>query len=295
MWEAREMPDRIPVILDTDIGSDIDDAFALAYLLRQPRCELLGVTTVSGAVEQRAALAQVLCRAAGREDVPVHCGARTPLLYGPGQPEAPQYQAIREMEHRLDWPEATALAFLRRTVRARPGEVVLLSIGPLTNVALLLALDPEAGGLLRAWVSMAGQFANPEGESEWNSRCDPLATAIAFRSAVPRHVHVGLDVTRSCRLPAEAVRARLKGTLLELVSRMAEVWLQKREEIVFHDPLAAALLFRPDLCESRRGRVHVDEASGAMRFDAGAPGWDEVAVSVDATAFFDEYFSVFKV
>ena len=65
------MPDRIPVILDTDIGSDIDDAVCLAYLLRQQRCELLGVTTVSGETSQRAALAQVICEAADRSDVPI--------------------------------------------------------------------------------------------------------------------------------------------------------------------------------------------------------------------------------
>ena len=68
--------DRIPVLLDTDIGSDIDDAVCLAYLLRQPRCELLGVTTVSGREPRlRASLADGICRAAGRDDVPIHSGA----------------------------------------------------------------------------------------------------------------------------------------------------------------------------------------------------------------------------
>jgi purine nucleosidase len=65
---------RVPVLFDTDIGSDIDDAVALAYLLRQPRCELLGVTTATGDTGQRAALAEVICRAAGRNDVPIHAG-----------------------------------------------------------------------------------------------------------------------------------------------------------------------------------------------------------------------------
>ena len=81
--------DRIPVLLDTDIGSDIDDAVALAYLLRQPRCELVGITTVSGDVQKRAALAEVTCRAGGREDIPIHCGRRDVLLNGPGQPNVP--------------------------------------------------------------------------------------------------------------------------------------------------------------------------------------------------------------
>ncbi len=90
------MADRIPIILDTDIGSDIDDAVALAYLLRNPRCELAGVTTVTGDVAQRAACAQVLCDAVGRGDVPIHCGARNVMVMGPGQPACPQYAAIAD-------------------------------------------------------------------------------------------------------------------------------------------------------------------------------------------------------
>ena len=66
---------RIPLLFDTDIGSDIDDAVCLAYLLRQPRCELLGVTTVSGQPRARAALADAVCQAAGRRDIPIHAGS----------------------------------------------------------------------------------------------------------------------------------------------------------------------------------------------------------------------------
>src|SRR6185312_4773304 len=103
--------DRIPVVLDTDIGSDIDDAIALAYLLRQPRCELVGITVVSGDVQKRAALAEAICHAAGRPDIPIHCGHREVLNYGPGQPNVPQYDAIANKPHRMDWPENTAVQF----------------------------------------------------------------------------------------------------------------------------------------------------------------------------------------
>src|SRR5437870_13380354 len=110
---------RVPLVLDTDIGSDIDDAVALAYLLRQPRCELLGVTTVTGDVGQRAALCDVICRAAGRQDVPIHAGASPVLLLGPGQPRVPQYEAIRDRPHRRDVVPGDAVEFLRRTIRSR--------------------------------------------------------------------------------------------------------------------------------------------------------------------------------
>jgi len=152
------LAETIPILLDTDIGSDIDDAAALAYLLRQPRCELVGITTVTGDVAKRAALCQVLCDAAGKGDVPIHCGASSVLLHGPGQPAVPQYAAIESRAHRSGWPAYTAIEFMRDAIRSRPGEITLLSVGPLTNVALLFALDPEVPSLLRAWVSMAGQF-----------------------------------------------------------------------------------------------------------------------------------------
>jgi purine nucleosidase len=283
----------VPLILDTDIGSDIDDAVALAYLLAEPRCELLGITTVTGEVEKRAALAEALCRAAGRLDIPVHCGAPSVLLDGPGQPHVPQYEALRATDHRSDWPNGTAIEFMRETVRSRPGEVTLLSIGPLTNVALLFALDPEVPALLKAWVSMAGCFRLERPQGEWNSRCDPLATAIAFRHRPPRRVHVGLDVTLQCRLSAAEVRRRFEGPLLGLVLRMAESWFRERDEIVFHDPLAAALVFQPDLCIYERGNVKVEPRSGGTTFMAAPDGADQVAFGVDAPRFFEAFFAPF--
>src|SRR4051794_8540089 len=111
------MSPTVPVLVDTDIGSNVDDALALAYLLRQPRCELLGVTTVTGDVGRRAAVAEILCRSAGRGDVPVHCGAADLLLLGPGQPNVPHYDAVRHHLHRTDRPAGTAVEFLRRAVR----------------------------------------------------------------------------------------------------------------------------------------------------------------------------------
>jgi purine nucleosidase len=288
------MIDRIPVLLDTDIGSDIDDAVAVAYLLAEPRCELLGVTTVTGDVAKRAALVQVLCDAAGRPAIPIHCGAASVLLDGPGQPHVPQYEAIKDLPHRLDRPPGTAIEFLRRTIRERPGEVTLLSIGPLTNVALLFALDPEVPGLLRSWVSMAGSFGGAIGRpGEWNSRCDPLATAIAFRNQPVRRVHIGLDVTLQCRLPAAEVRQRFNGPLLGLVAKMAELWFADRQEIVFHDPLAAIAIFHEQLVGTRRGRVAADAMTGATSFSEAPDGSHEVAVSVDTDAVFEAFFAPF--
>lgn len=249
------MTERIPILFDTDIGSDIDDAVALAYLLREPRCELVGVTTVTGDTAKRSALVEIVRRAAGRDDVPVHRGAERVLLHGPGQPDVPQYDAVASRPHTLDRPPDTAVAFLRDTIRARPGEITLLTVGPLTNVALLFSLDPEIPSLLGGFVSMAGWFNNHK--PEWNATVDPLATAIAFRHPGPGHLSVGLDVTLQCRLPADDVRSRFTVPPLDVVAEMAEVWFARRSHITFHDPLAAVAVFEPDLLKTATGHVEV--------------------------------------
>ena len=294
------MANTIPVILDTDIGSDIDDAVALSYLLREPRCELLGVTTVTGDVAQRAACAEALCRAAGRPDVPIHCGVSKPLLYGPGQPNVPQYEAIRKYPHRTDWPANTAVAFLRQTIRSRPGEITLLTIGPYSNAALLFALDPEIPSLLKRLVSMAGVYYAHPLYSEWNCKVDSVATAMVYAANAPGHLSIGLDVTMQCQMPTEAVRERFKPSPLDVTLEMAEVWFRHSNLLTFHDPLAAALIFHPEICTYEAGRVDVlvdpdHEKGGTTLFtpSASADAPHTVAKTVDPNAFFETLFGVF--
>jgi purine nucleosidase len=283
--------EAIPLLLDTDIGSDIDDAIALGYLLRQPRCELLGVTTVTGDVQKRAALAEITVRAAGREDVPIHCGRREVLSFGCGQPNVPQYESVKHLPHRLDRPENTAIPFLRDTIRRRPGEVVLLSIGPFSNLALLFELDPEIPFLLRGLVSMCGRFLSAG--TEWNCVVDPVATAMVFGSDRPEHQLVGLDVTMQVTKTKEEAEQLFRGPLLGNVLLQAEGWFRNAQKITFHDPLAAALIFRPELCRFAGGQVRGSLAHGAAGATSFVPGEgpDRVATEVDAEAFFKEYFT----
>ncbi|MBV9848665.1 MAG: nucleoside hydrolase [Armatimonadetes bacterium] len=298
----------LPILLDTDIGSDIDDAVALAYLLRQPRCELLGVTTVSGESEKRAALADAVCRAGGRDDIPVHVGTDLPLLIAPLQPHAPQAEALASgrWPHRTFEADNTAINFLRQTIRARPGEITLLTIGPLTNVALLFARDPEIPSLLKGLMMMGGWFFDRP-QPEWNIRCDPHAAAMVFAAPVPHLTAVGIDVTQRCRLPADECRRRFAqaGGPLAPVAAFAEVWFRHAPEITFHDPLAAALLFEPSLCQLEEHRVAVELVS-PHRLGQTFPEWRDrhggqdtpaapphrLAASVDAEAFFRHFFEV---
>src|SRR5437867_10805365 len=151
----------VKVLLDTDIGSDIDDAVCLAYLLAQPQCELLGITTVTGEADKRAMMASALCKVADKE-IPIFPGCEKPLLVPQKQPHAPQAAALSRWPHEGNFPQGEAVQFLRQTIRRHPGEVTLLTIGPLTNIGLLFALDPEIPSLLKALVSMCGVFTNPD-------------------------------------------------------------------------------------------------------------------------------------
>jgi purine nucleosidase len=286
------------IILDTDIGSDIDDAVALAYLLKQPQCDLLGITTVSGEPEKRAALASAICYAGGRTNIPIHVGCEDPLWHTIYQPKCPQYAALETGQFKFDAykKQNTAIDFLSETLRKYPGEITLLTIGPLTNIATLLAIDPEALSFAKDWMIMGGMFFPVS--REWNIMLDPQAAAKSFAINNIKTTMVGLDVTTKCEMHADECRTRFTkaGGPLSPVAAMAEVWFKQRPEITFHDPLAAALLFAPTLCGMKHGTVTVttegkNDEMGATHFTESA-GNHIVAETVDSAAFFDHYFGI---
>jgi purine nucleosidase len=290
------MPEKI--LLDTDIGSDIDDAVALAYLLSQPKCELMGITTVSGEAVKRAMLASALCKAAGRS-VPIYPGAEAPLIAPQRQPECPQAAALERWPHDKVFPKGEAVEFLRRTIRKYPGEITLLAIGPLTNVALLISADPEVPSLLKRLVLMCGVFTNGlagAGPLEWNAICDPHASAIVYNTPIGIHRSIGLDVTCRVTMDRREVRERFKAKILQPVYDFAKVWFEGRELLTFHDPLAAATIFDEGICKFEKGTVDVellsDRSKGLTYWQPCESGRHEVALGVDRERFFEHYFSV---
>jgi inosine-uridine nucleoside N-ribohydrolase len=286
------------VILDTDIGSDIDDAVCLAYLLANPACDLLGITTVSGDTVARASLASALCKVAGRK-LPIYPGRRECLLSEQKQPHVPQAAALKRWDHDTKFPENGAIEFLQKTIRANPGEVVLFGIGPMSNLAALFAADEEIPKLLKGLVLMCGNFLSALPHVEWNALVDPVATAMVYRAQPPYHRSIGLDVTMKVTMPADEVRKRFQAPLLRPVLDFAEVWFKERPVITFQDPLAATTLFDDSICGYEKGRVDVelksDYLAGATTWHPGAKnGWHEVATSVQPDRFFEHYFGFFK-
>jgi purine nucleosidase len=289
------------VLYDTDIGSDVDDAAALAYLLTEPECEVVGITTVSGQALQRAQLASALCMAAD-QNIPIFPGADDPL-WGPQlQGQAPQAQALPQWSHQTSFETGAAIEFLRQTIRAHPGEITLLATGPLTNIALLFAIDPEVPRLLQQFVMMGGvytpaaQFVTP---AEWNMRCDPLAAAMVMHAELFRHRALGLEMTMQVRLPQPEVRARFTHPILLPVRDFAEIWFRENGDLIFHDPLAAVSICHPDVCTYSQGWITVTVnglgQSGATHWQSDAHGVHSIAQTVAQESFFAYYFGAFGI
>jgi inosine-uridine nucleoside N-ribohydrolase len=246
-------------------------------------------------------MASALCKIAGK-DIPIYPGIQKPLLIEQQQPLAQQAEKLKSWEHEREFAENEAVEFLRQTIRSNPGEIMMLTIGPLTNIGLLFSTDPEIPSLLKGLVLMCGAFSEKQQNKipvEWNSLCDPHASAIVFGNHVGIHRSIGLDVTTQVTMEADRVREAFRHDLLRPVLDFAEVWFRERDIITFHDPLAATTIFDDSICTFEKGRVDVDivheKTMGMTRWKPDqAQGRHEVAVNVDSDRFFKEYFSVFK-
>lgn len=252
---------RIPVILDTDIGTDADDAACLAYLLRQPACELAAVTTVGADAPGRAAQVRMLCDRLGQPDVPVAAGADEPIC-----------PSLYWHEHRFlqkpvleRWPaeetfaRGEALPLMRRVIRERPGEITLLCVGPMSNAALLAAADPETAAMLKGIVIMGGQYPNSREtpRTDCNVMLDAAATGTIFAFPWRDLLAAGLDFTGGFRLSLEEMEEHFGTELLEPVLESCRIWAQRHDppHMGLHDPLTAALIFEPGLADYQRGRI----------------------------------------
>lgn len=289
------------ILLDTDIGTDIDDAAALAYLLCNPECDLIGITTVTGESHKRAMIASAICHAA-HKNIPIFPGCEHPIYIPQKQKTAPQASVLYKYDHEKEFPQGKAVEFLRRTIRRYPGEITLLAIGPLTNIALLFCVDPQIPYLLKKLVLMCGVYTNRipgVGPLEWNAVVDPHATAIVYQKNIKIHKSIGLDVTSQVKLSEAVINEKFTDPILSVVLDFAQEWFSHTSDLTFHDPLAAATIFHDDICVFENGSIEVE--LGSSRFK-GMTYWNsgsadkhhEVALSVNSQVFFDHYFSVFK-
>jgi inosine-uridine nucleoside N-ribohydrolase len=303
---------RHKVIYDTDPG--VDDAMALVFQALHPDIELLGLTSVFGnaTIETTTRNARLL---AGRfaAGVPVAQGAAAPLKRRAPEPLAWIHGDNGLGNIALDTAQAAALdarpahRFMIDTVRAHPGEVTLLAVGPLTNLALALADDPRIAALVKQVVIMGGAFGtdgvlgNVTPAAEANILGDPDAADIVLGAAWPVAI-VGLDVTQRT-IMSHAYLAALRdrggpaGQFVWDVSRHYEAFHEQSAQlagIYVHDSSAVAFVLAPQLFKTRSGPVRVLTDGIAVgqtiqkpwTMPVPAPAWDnrpdcQVCVEVD--------------
>lgn len=277
----------IPTLVDTDIGTDIDDAFALALVLKSPELKLLGVTTVSGDTRARARLAAKLLSTQGRNDVPVAAG--TP---GKPLPIAQTRWASNFTGRQLR--RETAVELLHSFFSRYPHRITLVAIGPLTNIAALLRQDPAIARKIRRIVMMGGSIArgydhHSHPDPEYNILMDVDAARVVFSSGVPI-VMAPLDVTAMLALDAHG-RQRVFGRDAPLNQALAALYkLWGHPVPILFDPMAVALNINPHLCRIRPLAVSVD-SKGYTRVQSGAKPNAMVALHTDPAKFFALYLS----
>lgn len=296
--------DRIPVILDVDTG--IDDTLALAFAVNAPDCDLLAVTTLAGnvGVEKTTRNTLDVLGVLGANDVPVHIGASRPLVRP--HRDAVYYHdvnglggAVLPTTDRPLGPDRGPAAIVR-LARQRPGEIVLVCTGPLTNLAIALNVAPELSGLLRAVVIMGGAYTVPGNTVPWaefNILVDPEAAQQVFAAGLPNLTAVGLDVTHKVWLDRATWDAAR--TIAPAPESVPAAWLAAtvyakefsrgdEARTYLHDPLAIAVALDPSLvgCEDAAVAVEtVDGREGATRI--AGPGSIKVALNVDEERFLD--------
>jgi purine nucleosidase len=208
---------------------------------------------------------------------------------------------LHKWPHDTDFPNGEAIEFMRRTIRENPGEVTLLAVGPLTNIAALFTVDPEIPSLLKELVLMCGIFTyktdNYSCLAEWNALCDPFATAIVY-NAPCKIKSIGLDVTDKCKMEKDEILERFTAEILKPVLDFAGVWFAETRTITFHDPLAATTIFDESICVFEKGHVEIEtegkHTKGLTYFHRDANGRHEVALGVDVGRFFGHYFGLVR-
>jgi purine nucleosidase/pyrimidine-specific ribonucleoside hydrolase len=296
------------IILDCDPGHD--DAVAILLAHACPDLDLLAITTVAGnqTLEKTTLNARRVCTVAGIHDVPIAAGADRPLqrprvvaadIHGESGLDGPAFP-----EPTVDVVDAHAVDLIVELVLASPGEITLVPVGPLTNVAAALAREPRVAERLAGIVLMGGadRRGNVTPAAEFNIYADPHAAAAVFAAGVPLTM-VGLDLTHQA-LATEAVLARIAAIGTPVARMVVELmtFFASTYERVFgladppvHDPCAVARVARPELVTTEEAFVAVETAgewtTGATIVDQygryGRPPNAQVATVLDVDGFWD--------
>ena len=276
------------IIIDTDIGDDVDDAFAVGLALRSPEVQMLGITTAFGDTETRAKLVDRMLGEAGRTDIPVAVGKATQTKSNFTQRRYAEGGRFARSSH----PDA--VSFILEEIRKNPGQITLVTIGPLVNVGAMIDKDAETFRKLKRVVMMGGSVERGYGDPyaaptplqpEWNIVNDIGSAQKLFASGVPIYM-MPLDSTQ-LKLD-EVKRAFLfrQGTpLTDALTLLYHQWGQQTPTLF--DPMTIAYIVDAKLCPVQAMRIRVDDKGLTVR-EAGAPN-AHVCLSSDSEMFFRFY------
>ena len=273
------------VIIDTDIGDDIDDAFALALAVKSPELQILGVTTTFGDTQARARIADRFLAEVGRADIPVRAGKPTATTN-------PMSQRRYAEGRYFAAAHGDAVEFLLDQIRRYPGEITLIAIGPLMNVGAAIDRDPATFRKLKRVVIMGGSIRRGYGDlgytppvpamAEWNIMNDIGSSQKLFASGVPLYV-MPLDSTQ---LKLDEVKRDFlfsQGTpVTDALTVLYHLWGQQTPTLF--DPMTVAFVLKPELCPVQAMHVRVDE-KGFTREEAGEAN-AQVCLESDPERFF---------
>lgn len=283
---ARRLPEKI--IIDTDIGDDIDDAFAVALALKSPELQILGITTEFGETGIRANLLDRMLEEAGRSDIPVAVGIHTDAKTSLSQRAYAEHGNYQRRLH------ANAIEFILNQIRKNPGEITLVTIGPLVNIGAIIEQDPQTFKELKRVVSMGGSIDRGYGDPyapptppqpEWNILNDVSSARKLFASGVP----IFLMPLDSTQLKLDEVRREYlfrQGTpITDALVILYHQWGQQTPTL--YDPMTIAFMDDPKLCPVQPMNIVVNDKGMTLR-GGGAPN-AQVCLQSDPQAFFDFY------
>ena len=297
LGQPSASPSKHPekIIIDTDIGSDIDDAFAVALALRSPEFDILGIAAASGDTQARAKILDRMLGEVGRQDIPVAVGIQTPLPEG----ATVNQKVYGEKGHFGRPTHPKAVDFILDQIRRHPGEITLVAIGPVSNLGGLIDESPETFRKVKRVVMMGGWIESIKPDygnapaygpvPEYNILGDIGAAQKLFLSGVPLYV---MPIDSTLHLTLDEVKRRLifsQGTpLTDALALQYHQWDRGRTPIMF-DAMTLAYLIDPSLCPVQPMHIRVDD-KGLTSVESGTPN-AQVCLHSDADAFFRFYMS----
>ena len=287
--QSAAPPSPEKIIIDTDIGDDIDDAFAVAVALRSPELQILGISTTFGDTETRARLLDRFLAETGYQNIPVATGTPTQVNSVFTQ------RRYAEGGHSARTSHPKDADFILDQIRRYPGQITLVAIGPLVNIGELIDKDASTFSRLRRVVLMGGSierrygdlgYSKPRGpEPEWNIRNDIPSARKLFASGVP----ILMFPLDSTQLKLDEVKRdilfRVGSPLTDALTVLYHQWGYVTPTLF--DAMPVAFLVKPELCPVKPLRIRVDD-QGFTRSEPGVPN-AQVCLDSDPEAFFRFY------